>query len=110
MPPRQRQRPKDRKAAIALVAARLFCARGYPNVGIEDIARQVGITGPAIYRHFPTKQDVLAAAVEELGLRFAECVESAARREDPADRLPAALRALARLGLERRTVARLYQW
>ncbi|GAA4063511.1 TetR/AcrR family transcriptional regulator [Actinomadura miaoliensis] len=110
MPPRQRPRPKDRKESIALVAARLFCARGYHNVGIEDIAREVGITGPAIYRHFPTKQDVLAAAVQELGLRFAERVESGARGDAPADRLRAALRALVRYGLERRTVARLYQW
>jgi AcrR family transcriptional regulator len=110
MPPRQRPRPKDRKESIALVAARLFCARGYHNVGIEDIAREVGITGPAIYRHYPTKQDVLAAAVRELGLRFAACVESGAQGDAPADRLRAVLRALVRYGLEWRTVARLYQW
>ncbi|MGI5158948.1 TetR/AcrR family transcriptional regulator [Microbispora sp. CA-102843] len=110
MPTSQRRRSKDRKQAIALVAAELFCARGYHNVGIEDIAHEVGITGPAIYRHFPTKQAVLAAAVQELVTRFGECVRSGAHLDVPHDRLHTALRALVRYTLDRRTVARLYQW
>ncbi|MFB4280355.1 TetR/AcrR family transcriptional regulator [Nonomuraea sp. MTCD27] len=110
MPTSPPRRSKDRQEAIALVAAELFCARGFHNVAIEDIAQEVGITGPAIYRHFPTKQAVLAAAVRELGSRFAECVHAGAREAVPSDRLPAALRALVRYALDRRTVARLYQW
>ncbi|MGW5163032.1 TetR/AcrR family transcriptional regulator, partial [Nonomuraea wenchangensis] len=89
MPTSQRARPKDRKEAIALVAAELFCARGYHNVGIEDIAQEVGITGPAIYRHFPNKQAVLAAAVEELVTRFAGCVAAGADAATPGERLDA---------------------
>ncbi|WP_132123212.1 TetR/AcrR family transcriptional regulator [Actinocrispum wychmicini] len=107
MPPGRR--PKDRKATIALAAAELFCARGFHNVGIEDIAKAVGITGPAIYRHFPTKQAVLAAAVEELGDSFAETA-AAVDQEDPAERLDAMTRRLVRYTLDRRSVARLYQW
>ncbi|MEV5557779.1 TetR/AcrR family transcriptional regulator [Nonomuraea wenchangensis] len=110
MPTSQRARPKDRREAIALVAAELFCARGYHNVGIEDIAQEVGITGPAIYRHFPNKQAVLAAAVEELVTRFAACVAAGADAPTPGERLDAALRALVRYTLDRRGVARLYQW
>jgi AcrR family transcriptional regulator len=110
VPTTQRRRPRDRKETIALVAAELFCARGYHNVGIEDIAHEIGVTGPAIYRHFPNKQAVLAAAVKELGLRFAECVRSGAHEAAPADRLHAALLALVRYTLDRRAVARLYQW
>ncbi|MCC5574400.1 TetR/AcrR family transcriptional regulator [Microtetraspora sp. AC03309] len=110
MPTSQRRRSKDRKEAIAVVAAELFCARGYHNVGIEDIAEEVGITGPAIYRHFSTKQAVLAAAVQELVTHFVECVRSGAHMDAPHDRLHAALRALVRYTLDRRTMARLYQW
>ncbi|MEV5707184.1 TetR/AcrR family transcriptional regulator [Actinoallomurus sp. NPDC052274] len=106
----QRRRPKDRKAAIALIAAERFCARGYHNVALEDIAKEAGITGPAIYRHFPTKQTLLAAAVEELGAHFAECVAAGAGGDAPADSLDAALRALVRFSFDRRTMARLYQW
>ncbi|MGC9538894.1 TetR/AcrR family transcriptional regulator [Streptomyces sp. UG1] len=110
MPSPPRRRPKNRKATIALAAAELFCARGYHNVGIEDIAKEVGITGPAIYRHFATKQAVLAASVDELGTSFAECVHSADAVEDPAERLRAVLPSLVRFAFDRRAVARLYQW
>ncbi len=110
MPPSQRRRPKDRKATIALAAAELFCTRGFHNVGIEDIAGAVGITGPAIYRHFPTKQAVLAAAVEELGNGFAATVAAGTDHQDAPARLDAVVRALVTFALDRRSVARLYQW
>jgi AcrR family transcriptional regulator len=54
------RRPRDRKAQIAAAAAEQFHEFGYHRVGIEDIAGAVGITGRAIYRHFATKQALLA--------------------------------------------------
>nr|WP_042191161.1 TetR/AcrR family transcriptional regulator [Kibdelosporangium sp. MJ126-NF4]CEL19883.1 Transcriptional regulator, TetR family [Kibdelosporangium sp. MJ126-NF4]CTQ97107.1 Transcriptional regulator, TetR family [Kibdelosporangium sp. MJ126-NF4] len=96
-------RPRNRKAAIALAAAELFCARGFHNVSIESVAQVVGITGPAIYRHFPTKQAMLAAALDDLSAAFVDCVHSA-------ERLQVALAALVRFTFDRRAVTRLYQW
>ena len=110
MPTPARRRPKDRKATIALAAAELFCARGFHNVGIEDIAARVGITGPAIYRHFPSKQAILTAAVDELVTTFTERVHAADTVEDPARRLDTALRTIIGYTFDRRTAARLYQW
>jgi AcrR family transcriptional regulator len=54
-------RPKDRKDSIVAAAAELFAGRGYAAVGIDDIGAAVGVTGPAVYRHFPGKDAVLAA-------------------------------------------------
>ncbi len=56
-------RPRDRKAQLAAVAAELFRARGFPGVGIKDIADAAGVTGPALYRHFADKQAILAYVV-----------------------------------------------
>lgn len=50
-----RRRPKDRKAQIATVAAEAFSERGYHAVGVDDIAATIGISGPALYRHYPNK-------------------------------------------------------
>jgi AcrR family transcriptional regulator len=50
-----RKRPRDRKDRIAQVAAELFCARGYHGVSLDEIAAAVGISAPAVYRHFPNK-------------------------------------------------------
>ena len=61
-PRTERGRQKaDRRAAILRTAATLFAERGYAGVTIEDHGAAVGISGPAVYRHFPGKSTVLAA-------------------------------------------------
>jgi AcrR family transcriptional regulator len=45
-------------------AARLFSTRGYVDTGIDDIGEAVGVTGPAVYRHFASKDAVLVAVLE----------------------------------------------
>jgi AcrR family transcriptional regulator len=60
MPYASSSRRPDRKSQLTAIAAGLFCARGYEGVGINDIAAAAGFTGPALYRHFPDKQAVLA--------------------------------------------------
>lgn len=51
----------DRRATLLAEAARLFAQRGYDGVSMEDLGAGAGISGPAVYRHFPSKQAVLAA-------------------------------------------------
>src|ERR1022692_2575939 len=59
-------RPPDRKEAILRASATLFAQKGFAAVGIDDIGAAVGITGPAIYRHFPGKDAVLTAVILSL--------------------------------------------
>ncbi|UOQ89572.1 TetR/AcrR family transcriptional regulator [Agromyces endophyticus] len=54
----------DRRAAILAAAATLFAERGYAGVTIEDLGTAVGVSGPAVYRHFSGKAAVLAAILE----------------------------------------------
>ena len=61
--PRSRQKA-DRRAAILGAAATLFAERGYAGVTIEDLGAAVGVSGPAVYRHFPGKAAVLAAILQ----------------------------------------------
>ncbi|WP_353816665.1 SACE_7040 family transcriptional regulator [Agromyces sp. SYSU T00266] len=51
----------DRRAALLAAAARLFAERGYPGVTLEELGQAAGVSGPAVYRHFPGKAAVLAA-------------------------------------------------
>src|SRR5690606_4590478 len=51
----------DRRAALLTAAARLFAQRGFERVSLEELGAAVGVSAPAIYRHFPGKQAVLAA-------------------------------------------------
>ena len=47
----------------AEAAARQFYRRGFQRVTLADVAAEVGISAPAVYRHFTSKQDLLAAAI-----------------------------------------------
>ncbi|MDY0909866.1 TetR/AcrR family transcriptional regulator [Microbacterium sp. CFBP9034] len=58
----ERDRAKaDRQAAILHEAARLFAERGFSGVSLEDLGGAVGVSGPALYRHFANKQALLGA-------------------------------------------------
>jgi len=57
-----RERAKaQRRSDILHAAADLFAERGFERVSLEDLGAAVGISGPAVYRHFASKQSVLAA-------------------------------------------------
>lgn len=61
-PSTARHRAKaDRRATLLTEAARLFARKGFDGVSIEDLGAAAGVSGPAVYRHFPSKQAVLAA-------------------------------------------------
>lgn len=49
-----------RRDQIRREAARLFAARGFLGVGVDEIGKAVGISGPALYRHFAGKDAMLA--------------------------------------------------
>lgn len=51
----------DRHAALLHEAARLFAERGFAGVSLEELGAAVGVTGPAVYRHFANKQALLGA-------------------------------------------------
>jgi AcrR family transcriptional regulator len=53
----------ERSDAILREAARLFAERGFPGVSLEDIGASVGVSGPAVYRHFAGKQALLGAVL-----------------------------------------------
>jgi AcrR family transcriptional regulator len=50
-----------RRQALLDAAAGLFAAQGFSGVSLDDIGAAVGVSGPAIYRHFAGKQSVLGA-------------------------------------------------
>lgn len=51
----------QRREALLTAAARQFAERGFNGVSIEDLGSAVGMSGPAVYRHFDSKQALLAA-------------------------------------------------
>ncbi|MGW3516309.1 TetR/AcrR family transcriptional regulator [Streptomyces hydrogenans] len=54
--------PRTRRDEILAAAVPLFARDGFASVTNGQIARAVGLTPSALYRHYPGKIDVLAAA------------------------------------------------
>lgn len=62
-----------------MTAARaLFGARGYADVGTEEIARTAGVTRGALYHQFRDKADLFAAVAEEVEAEVAGLVAAGA--------------------------------
>lgn len=60
-----RPRGDARRRRILDVAVDLFGARGFNDVGIAEIASEVGITPAGLLHHFPTKAALLLAVLQE---------------------------------------------
>src|ERR671919_1226377 len=54
-----------REREILDAAAALFYEKGFHGVGVDEIGQRVGISGPALYRHFSGKDEILAALFNE---------------------------------------------
>ena len=66
-----RTRPKNRRELILAAASVRFHQSGYAGTSLDDIAGDLGVTAPALYRHFRSKDDLYTAALE-LNLRQLE--------------------------------------
>lgn len=62
----QTSRGERRRDLVVTVAAQLFAANGYDGVSMHEIGSAAGITGPAIYRYFPGKEDILISIFLQL--------------------------------------------
>jgi AcrR family transcriptional regulator len=111
-----RRRPKDRKAQIARASAESFSALGYHAVSMEAIAAKVGISAPALYRHYAGKYDLFRGAVLALGQQLVDCTDFAdadsaeSSAADPAATLDRLVDALIDVTLANRQSGGLYRW
>ncbi len=60
---------------------------GYLGVRLEDIGRAAGVSGPAVYRHFPSKEAVLAELLIDVSERLLASGLAVQRAAESADAL-----------------------
>lgn len=68
---------------ILAAAQRLFMAHGYRAVTTRQVAQAVGLTQPALYHHFPTKEDLFIAVSLHEANRIRTGIEHILRRDTP---------------------------
>ncbi len=57
---------RETKNEILEVALRLFSQKGYLGTSMSDIAAELGITKPALYKHYAGKRELLESIVERM--------------------------------------------
>jgi AcrR family transcriptional regulator len=76
-----------RREQILATAADLFAARGFHGVSVAELGAACGVSGPALYKHFPSKHAMLAEMLVSISERL---LEVARERVDAAEGDPAA--------------------
>lgn len=75
-----------REDAIVQVVNRLLAERGYEAMTVDDVAAEVGIAKASLYRHFPSKEDLAAAAMVRMlqrALAFLDTLDDATAEGAP---------------------------
>lgn len=74
-----------RRDEIAQRAVELFAISGFHGVSVADIGAACGISGPALYKHFASKQQVLAHALAEISTELLRTGRARAEAAPDAD-------------------------
>ena len=91
---------------ILSAAAQLFYRRGYDAVGVDEIGAASGVTGPAIYRHFSSKEDILIALFDSAMDRLLQLAGQL--EDDPQAELEALIDAQIAFALDDRELLSIY--
>jgi TetR/AcrR family transcriptional regulator len=65
--PKLRLNATDRRTQILAAALDVFSERGFHGTRTRDLAERAGVSEALIFRHFPTKEDVIRAILELVG-------------------------------------------
>lgn len=79
-------RTRSRRDDFLQVAAELFAERGYGGTSVDDVGAALGVSGPAVYWHFASKEALLTQMLAGISDRLLEggsrCVADAAGHRD----------------------------
>ncbi len=79
---------EERREQIISTTINLLSRHGLPGTTVARIAQEVGISEPALYRHFNNKRDIILASLESVSAKLLELLYSAGEAgSDLLDRL-----------------------
>jgi AcrR family transcriptional regulator len=77
----------ERRLLLVRAASRLFAERGFRAVSMEDLAAEAGVSGPAVYRHFASKEALLADLLIDVSEQLLEQGRQRATNASPIEAL-----------------------
>lgn len=84
---RRREPPSDLKEACARAARDFIAEHGVERLSLRDVARRLGVSHQAPYRHFPSRDHLLAEVMRRCFRDFASFLDDRVRRKNPSNDL-----------------------
>ena len=81
-----------REEAIVQTANRLLAEKGFESMTVDEVAATVGIAKASLYKHFPSKEDLAAAAMVRIMQRTLDFLAAVPAEDKPVDKLRAVVR------------------
>ena len=88
----KQQMLKAREDAIIEVVNRLLSEKGFEAMTVDEVAANVGIAKASLYKHFPSKEDLAAAAMVRVMQRAQTYLKTLSDEAAPLDNIRAVVR------------------
>ncbi len=88
----KQQMLKAREEAIVQTVNRLLAEKGFEAMTVDEVAAQVGIAKASLYKHFPSKEDLAAAAMVRVMNRARDFIKALPQDATPIANLRAVVR------------------
>lgn len=75
--------PLELRDACIVAAQEVIAERGIENLSLRDVARKLGVSHQAPYKHYPSRDHLLAEVMRRCFQRFAAQLDARPRFEDP---------------------------
>jgi AcrR family transcriptional regulator len=91
-----------RREELKTIAAQLFAARSFAAVTMDDIGAAAGVSGPALYHHFASKEALLGEMLVSISEHLLAQAEAITAPRGATDALAALVAAHVEFALDRR--------
>lgn len=81
--PSVRTAPLELKEACVRAAREVIAEQGVERLSLRDVARRLGVSHQAPYKHFPSRDHLLAEVIRRCFEGFARFLDTRARHDDP---------------------------
>lgn len=79
-PTRREKQHATTREEIKQIAWEQMRLQGTAAISLRGIAREMGLTAPAIYRYFPSRDDIITALLMDAYTQFGDAMEASARQ------------------------------